>query len=98
MAGQQDPDHYNSNEEGDEDEAGVGERNHGQRLHVIVIELDINLLPVLFVLECFRMGCKLLGKKWQHAAQPSPPNVSHHACQGRIDHILVNLSPPRISL
>ena len=74
MVGQQDPDQYNSNEEGGE--AGVGERHHGQRLHVI--ELDGNPLPVLFVLECFRMGNELLGKKRQHAAPPSPPYVSHY--------------------
>ena len=96
MVGVQDPDQYNSNEEGGE--AGVGERHHGQRLHVIVIELDGNALPFHFVLECFRMGNELLVKKRQHAAQPSPPYVSHYACQGRIDHILVILSPPRISL
>ena len=46
MVGEQDPDQYNSNEEGGE--AGVGDRHHGQRLHVIVIELDGNLLHVLF--------------------------------------------------
>ena len=96
MVGQQDPDQYNSNEEGGE--AGVGERHHGQRIHVIVIELDVNPLPVLVVLKCFRMGNELLGKKRQHAAQPSPPYVSHYACQGRIDHILANFSPPRVSL
>ena len=96
MVGEQDPDQYHSNEEGGE--AGVGERHHGQRLHVILIELDVNPIHVLFVLECFRMGNELLGKKRQHAAQPSSPYVSHYACQGRIDHILVNFSSPRISL
>ena len=96
MAGQQDPDQYNSNEE--RGEAGVGERHHGQRLHVILIELDVKLLPVHFVLKYFRMGNEILGKKRQHAAQPSPPYVSHYACQGRIDHILANFSPPRVSL
>ena len=96
MVGEQGPDQYNSNEEGGG--AGVGERHHGQRLHVNVIELDGNTLPVLFVFECFRMGNELLGKKRQHAAQPSPPYVSHYACQGRIDHILANFSPPRVSL
>ena len=65
MVGEQDPDQYNSIEEGGE--AGVGERHHGQRIHVILIELDVKLLPVHFVLKYFRMGNELLGKR-QHAA------------------------------